>query len=84
VKLLVKSGRKEIDQEKTSENDLKYGKNVGTIQGNTNQCPSPVESPISVVGKSPCGQVNIPLDSRPLYQDRKVKMDTNIPLNLTN
>jgi hypothetical protein len=35
------------------------------------------------MGKSPCRWVNIPLDSRPLYQDRKVKMDTNIPLNLT-
>jgi hypothetical protein len=44
---------------------------------------SPVELPIFVVLKFPYGQVNILLDSIPLYQERNVQMDTNIPLNLT-
>jgi hypothetical protein len=36
-----------------------------------------------VVGKFSCGQVNLLLDSKPLYQDRKMlTLDTNIPLNI--
>jgi hypothetical protein len=33
-------------------------------KGNTNQISFPVESPISVVGKSPCGQVDLLLRAR--------------------
>jgi hypothetical protein len=41
-----------------------------------------VELPISIIGKFPYGKVNILLDSIPYYQDRKMQMDTNIPLNV--
>jgi hypothetical protein len=43
---------------------------------------APVESPISVTGKSPCRQVNSLLDIDPYNQDRKVIMlVTDIPSN---
>jgi hypothetical protein len=50
------------------------GKRAKTIsrKGNTNQISSPVESPIFVVGKSPCGQVDLLLRARPLTLRQKV------------
>jgi hypothetical protein len=45
---------------------MKGGKMLGKIQGNTNICQSPMESPISVIGESPYGQVDFLLDTRPL------------------
>jgi hypothetical protein len=38
--------------------------------------PSPVESPISVTGESPCGQVDSLLDARPLTPRQKVLLWT--------
>jgi hypothetical protein len=44
---------------------------------------SPRDSPISITGKSPYGQVNFLLDLDPYNQDRKViNLVTDIPLNL--
>jgi hypothetical protein len=40
-------------------------------KGNKNQSSSPVESPISVVGESPCGQVDSLLVSRLLRPRQK-------------
>ena len=56
---------------------IKYGK------GNKNQISSPVESPIFVVGGSPCGQVDSLLVSKLLRPTQKViNMDTNFLLDL--
>jgi hypothetical protein len=38
--------------------------------------PSPLESPISITGESPCGQVDSLLDSRPLTPRQKVLLWT--------
>jgi hypothetical protein len=35
-------------------------------KGIKNQTSSPVESPISIIGEFPCGQVDFFLDTRPL------------------
>jgi hypothetical protein len=52
-------------------------------KGNTNHISSPVESPISVVGKSPCGQVDLLLRARPLTLRHKVlHIDTEFLLDL--
>jgi hypothetical protein len=52
-------------------------------KGNTNHISSPVESPISVVGKSPYGQVDLLLRARPLTLRKKVlNMDTDFLLDL--
>jgi hypothetical protein len=52
-------------------------------KGNTNQISSPVESPISVVGKSPCRQVDSFLRARPLTLRQKVlNMETDFLLDL--
>ena len=51
-------------------------------KGNTNKISSPVESPISVVGESPCGQVDSLLVSRLLRPRQKVlNMDTDFLLD---
>jgi hypothetical protein len=52
-------------------------------KGNTNQISSPVESPISVVRKSPYGQVDFLLRSRLLTLRHKVlNMDIDLLLDL--
>ena len=52
-------------------------------KGNTNHISSPVESPISIVGISPCGQVDFLLRARPLTLRQKVlNMDTEFLLDL--
>jgi hypothetical protein len=54
-------------------------------KGNTNQISSPVELPISVVGISPCGQVDSLLRARPLTLRQKVlNMDTDFLLDIIN
>jgi hypothetical protein len=60
-------------------------KRANTIsrKGNTNHISSLVELPISVVGKSPCGQVDFLLRARPLTLRQKVlNMDTDFLLDL--
>jgi hypothetical protein len=46
------------------------GQNEKTNQGKKPKlkASSPVESPISIIGKFPCGQVNFPLDVRHLIK----------------
>jgi hypothetical protein len=52
-------------------------------KGNTNHMSSPVESPISIVGKSLCGLVDFLLRARPLTLRQKVlNMDTDFLLDL--
>jgi hypothetical protein len=52
-------------------------------KGNTNQMSSPMESPVSIVEKPPCGQVDLLLRVRPLTLRQKVlNMDTDFLLYL--
>jgi hypothetical protein len=52
-------------------------------KGNTNWISSLVESPISVVGKSPCGEVDLLLRARPLTLRQKVlNMESDFLLDL--